>query len=312
MVKPTKLIFLAGGSFNPPTLMHLRLFEIARDAFHEHDGYEVVGGIISPVHDSYRKQKPDLVAAAHRCAMANLSVQSSDWIRVSEWECNERTQWTSTRNLLRYHQHHIDTILNGSGTSRRNIGATHPSWMPPDIQKHHGDKVQVKLLCGADLLESFAIPGLWADDDIEAILSAHGIVVVTRSGNNPEQFISQSDLLTKYKWNIDVVTNCVPNEISSTLARRHLRCGLSVKYLLDDCVIEYIRQHRLYTHDLLKYSSSNTTNRCCCSTSRMQSSNYGYDSDNKNSQQVKLDPKEQRCCTIEAQQNDGRNRQHRH
>ena len=26
--------------------------------------------------------------------------------------------------------------------------------------------VQVKLLCGADLLESFAVPGLWKDEDV--------------------------------------------------------------------------------------------------------------------------------------------------
>lgn len=26
--------------------------------------------------------------------------------------------------------------------------------------------VQVKLLCGADLLQSFGVPGLWAEDDV--------------------------------------------------------------------------------------------------------------------------------------------------
>lgn len=29
--------------------------------------------------------------------------------------------------------------------------------------------VQVKLLCGADLLESFATPGLWKEDDVKTI-----------------------------------------------------------------------------------------------------------------------------------------------
>lgn len=76
--------------------------EIARDAYHEQDGYEVVGGIISPVHDSYRK--PDLVTGVHRCAMVKISLQSSDWIRLSDWECNEQTEWTRTRFSLQYHQ----------------------------------------------------------------------------------------------------------------------------------------------------------------------------------------------------------------
>ena len=26
--------------------------------------------------------------------------------------------------------------------------------------------LQVKLLCGADMLESFSVPGLWKDDDV--------------------------------------------------------------------------------------------------------------------------------------------------
>lgn len=101
-----------------------------------------------------------------------------------------------------------------------------PSWLPDDIKDVTGN-IQVKLLCGADLLESFAVPGLWAQEDvtdaqwmteifllvlfgnewfsfqIEAILGQHGIVVISRSGSNPEKFIFESDLLNRYKvmWN---------------------------------------------------------------------------------------------------------------
>lgn len=74
-------------------------------------------------------------------------------------------------------------------------------------------------------------------------------MVISRSGSNPEKFIFQSDLLTEYKKNIDIVTNWVPNEVSSTLARRYLRRGLSVKYMLDDHVVEYIRQQKLFNVD---------------------------------------------------------------
>ena len=31
--------------------------------------------------------------------------------------------------------------------------------------------VQLKLLCGGDLLESFAVPGLWADEDVSTVVS---------------------------------------------------------------------------------------------------------------------------------------------
>lgn len=81
---------------------------------------------------------------------------------------------------------------------------------------------------------------------LEAILSQHGLVVITRSGSKPEQFIFDSDLLSKYSRNITIVTNWVPNDVSSTLARKFIGRGLSVKYLLDESVIDYIKKHDLY------------------------------------------------------------------
>lgn len=53
------------------------------------------------------------------------------------------------------------------------------------------------------------------------------------------------------KRNISIAINWVPNEVSSTLARRYLRRGLSVKYMLDDHVVEYIRQQKLYAVDTM-------------------------------------------------------------
>lgn len=64
--------------------------------------YEVIGGIISPVHDLYNKN--GLVAARHRCTMVKLSLQTSDWIRLSDWECLDQDEWTRTRVSLQYHQ----------------------------------------------------------------------------------------------------------------------------------------------------------------------------------------------------------------
>lgn len=47
---------------------------------------------------------------------------------------------------------------------------TIPSWIPRNITKYKGEKVQVKLLCGADLLESFATPKLWNEHDVKYII----------------------------------------------------------------------------------------------------------------------------------------------
>ncbi|XP_057992664.1 nicotinamide/nicotinic acid mononucleotide adenylyltransferase isoform X3 [Hevea brasiliensis] len=49
------VVLVATGSFNPPTFMHLRMFELARDALHS-EGYHVVAAYMSPVSDAYKKQ----------------------------------------------------------------------------------------------------------------------------------------------------------------------------------------------------------------------------------------------------------------
>lgn len=81
---------------------------------------------------------------------------------------------------------------------------------------------------------------------LDTILGQHGIVVITRSGSNPEQFIFNSDLLSKYRKNITLITNWVSNEVSSTMARRLISRGDSVKYLLDDRIVDYIRNNGLF------------------------------------------------------------------
>lgn len=59
----------------------------------------MVGGIVSPVSDSYGKQ--GLVPSKHRIAMAKLALQSSNWVRVDEWE-SQQQDWTETVVTLRY------------------------------------------------------------------------------------------------------------------------------------------------------------------------------------------------------------------
>ncbi|XP_041990669.1 nicotinamide/nicotinic acid mononucleotide adenylyltransferase 1-like isoform X2 [Salvia splendens] len=49
------VVLVSTGSFNPPTNMHLRCFELARDAVNS-QGFCVIGGYMSPVNDSYKKK----------------------------------------------------------------------------------------------------------------------------------------------------------------------------------------------------------------------------------------------------------------
>ncbi|MEQ2211598.1 Nicotinamide/nicotinic acid mononucleotide adenylyltransferase 2 [Xenoophorus captivus] len=52
----THVILLSCGSFNPITKGHIHMFEKAREYLHQTGRFIVIGGIISPVHDSYGKQ----------------------------------------------------------------------------------------------------------------------------------------------------------------------------------------------------------------------------------------------------------------
>ncbi|KAL5282911.1 NMNAT1 family protein [Megaselia abdita] len=236
-----KIVLIACGSFSPPTPMHFRMFEIAKDYFKIHQSHEVIGGIVSPTHDSYGKK--GLVNGKHRLTMLSLGLRSSNWIKLSDWEINQ-CHWNRTKVVLEYHQNALNNFINSRNIDDECVENEH-LWFPHKslLQK---DLIKIKLLCGADLLESFAIPGLWKEEDIEDILINHGIVVITRSGSNPETIIFESDILSKYRKHIVLITNFVPNDVSSTKVRTLLRRGESVKYLLDDSVIQYIEKWGLY------------------------------------------------------------------
>lgn len=90
------------------------------------------------------------------------------------------------------------------------------------------DPVRLMLLCGGDLLQSFAVPGLWDPDHIAEIAGTFGIVVVTRPGSDPARFIHESDILGPYENNIIIAREWVVNEISSTAVRSVGRAGAMV------------------------------------------------------------------------------------
>lgn len=131
-----KVILIACGSFSPPTLMHLRMFgktvvykinqnhfaekskpfctflmlkfaifpvEVARDYLQDVENIDVIGGILSPAHQGYKKEQSVLISNEHRANMSRLALSTSDWIRLSEWEM-EQPGWTQTHLVLHYYQ----------------------------------------------------------------------------------------------------------------------------------------------------------------------------------------------------------------
>ncbi|KAH8878092.1 Nicotinamide/nicotinic acid mononucleotide adenylyltransferase 1 [Schistosoma japonicum] len=107
-------------------------------------------------------------------------------------------------------------------------------------------KLCVKLVCGADLLESFAVPNLWSDEDIETIARDYGLICISRATYDASKIINESNILSKYKDNIMLVTDHCRNSLSSTLVRQALSRGESVRYLVPDESLRYIYAHKLY------------------------------------------------------------------
>lgn len=212
---------VATGSFNPPTNMHLRMFELARDALRS-EGYCVIGGYMSPVNDAYKKR--GLISAEHRIQMCDLARKSSEFIMVDPWEANQSTFQRTLTVLSR-----IKCSLCENGLIPR-------------------ESLKVMLVCGSDLLESFGIPGFWITEQVMAICRDYGVVCIRREGQDVEKIISDNNILNENKGNIIVVDDLVPNQISSTRVRECISRQLSVKYLMEDRVIDYIKRHHLYSN----------------------------------------------------------------
>ncbi|XP_034027437.1 nicotinamide/nicotinic acid mononucleotide adenylyltransferase 1-like [Thalassophryne amazonica] len=247
-MKKRAVVLLACGSFNPITNMHLRMFELARDHLEDTGLYRIVKGVISPVNDAYKKK--GLIEASHRVEMARLATENSEWITVDPWE-SLQFEWMETAAVMRYHSKSLsgdqddvdkeDTVH----YAKKRRTEENTSWS--SSQHERMDDPQLMLLCGADVLESFAVPNLWKEEDIAEIVGHYGMVCITRSGSDPSKIINQSDILWRHRKNIHVVREWVTNDISATHVRQALRRGQSVRYLLPDAVVDYVRERGLYT-----------------------------------------------------------------
>ncbi|KAI5612224.1 nicotinamide nucleotide adenylyltransferase 1 [Silurus asotus] len=240
-----RVVLLACGSFNPITNMHLRMFELARDHLEETGRYSVVKGIISPVGDAYKKK--GLIEACHRVKMARLATESSSWISVDDWE-SQQAEWVETAKVIRHH--HAELISMEENQEEVDTERTKRKLeknMKCSSAQNGSESVQLKMLCGADVLESFSILNLWKKEDIEEIVGRFGLVCITRNGCDAEKFVYESNVLHEHRKNIHIVREWVTNEISATHVRRAVSRGQSVRYLLPEPVVQYIKDQQLYS-----------------------------------------------------------------
>ena len=221
----TPVVVVACGSFSPPTLLHLRIFEDAKVHLNRSGKYTVVGGYLSPVHIAYGKRS--LGDNHHRVNLVQAAVRDSTWLMADAWECCQ-SGWTRTALVL-------------DGVRQRLSGFQVAGAAAP---------IKVMYICGGDLLESFTVikddgQPLWAPEDQRLILQRNGVVCLEREGTNLQALIADCDVLRNNESNIEVVQPAVENNISSSAVRKQMNGG-SIKYLVPDAVAEYISEHQLY------------------------------------------------------------------
>lgn len=218
-----RVAILAVGSFNPPTIAHLRMLETARSHLESIDT-QVVEGIMSPVADSYNK-KATLIQASHRVQMVCAATKSSNWIRGDDWEATRAT-WTRTIDVLAYHKE--------------------------QVQKKYGADCGLILVVGGDVVDSFPRiladgTSLWKSTDILKIIQEFGLIVLTRPGSKPHETISSMPEISEFSEKIQYIQDEVcPSDVSSTRLRAAISAKKSIKYSTPDEVIDYIMDNRLY------------------------------------------------------------------
>ena len=201
---------------------------MARDYLeHQKQGlkkFVVEKGLIIPTNDSYGEKK-NLVQAEKRCQMIRMAIDDvgvGSWIQCDDWE-TKQNGWVTTITTLRHQQKSIDQEY-----------------------RNNCDRPVLKLLVGADLIESIKKPGLWDPNDVQEIFGIFGAIVISRHGTSIREFIAEHPILMNCSDNIEIVKEWILNDISATKLRDAIRKGLSIKYLTPDSVIEYIGQEKLY------------------------------------------------------------------
>ena len=199
------VVLVACGSFSPPTLMHLRMMEVARDTVLAR-GFQGAWGVLSPVGAAYHL-KDDLASAADRLAMCELACATSDWLSVDGWEASQ-PGYVRTGAVL-------------DAMQQRLRGAPHqrPAGAPSDAE--------LRLVCGADLLESMATPGVWTEESLESTMR-HGIVVFS-GGRGDLASLMDAPTLSRWRERIQPADDWLESSLSSTKVRENVASGRSIK-----------------------------------------------------------------------------------
>lgn len=163
--------------------------------------------IFIPVSSKYNKK--GLIEDKHRFNMLNLVCKTHPKFEVSDIEFNLPKQPYTFETL-------------------QAIQKLYPNY-------------EIRLIIGTDNLKEF---NTWYE--YQKLLAQFKVYVLARAEDNICEIIAQDDSISEYsssfiKSNISVKTN-----LNSTFVRNEIENGNSVKFLLPDEIIDYIKNNNLY------------------------------------------------------------------
>ncbi len=148
-----RCVLLTTGALNPIHRGHVTMFDRARDTLESEYGFDVVGGFLSPSHDTYLSGKylsgkhrdETFFPAAQRLALCAAATKDHPFLAVASWESSVSGHWPDFPEVTAT----LERVLH---------------------ERFPGEGIGVIYLCGQDHFRYAARAGL------------SGVAVVTRAG----------------------------------------------------------------------------------------------------------------------------------
>ena len=163
--------------------------------------------IFVPVSHKYNKN--GLISNEHRFNMLNLVCKNNQKFEVSNVEFNSSRQ-----------PYTLETM---------------------QIMQEKYPEYEIRLIIGTDNLKELET---W--HEVEYLLNRFKVIVLSRDEDNAEGIIKNNNLLSKYFSSFIINTVSLRTNLSSTFVRNEIKSKKSVRYLLPDEVIDYIKSNKLY------------------------------------------------------------------
>lgn len=163
--------------------------------------------IFLPVSSKYVKS--GLLSNEHRFNMLKLVTDKNEHFELSDIEMKQKEQLNTVETLELLQEYYPNNIL--------------------------------YFVIGTDNLKEISTWG-----KANALVSKFKILVLERGDDNFEEIINNDEFLIKHRDSFILLKENIRTNLSSTFVRKNIKEGKSVKYLMPDEVLKYIKNNNLY------------------------------------------------------------------